>query len=329
MVMMAVVTIIHFQSPQVIRLHVHHDLTNTEIAHQIEIILQEYSDEKQTNIHIDFSMFGTNENINPDVHILRQFPENPSGYTETPIAWSGRLWMLGIHTDALQILGSESPQLSSKLQQGDINLAEFETAMQILFSKDITPITLGNSHGWPYVLWLQFVTASMHGGFAAQTFPFVESLPESVIAAKDKLTSWRELGYFNQDVWTRGWAAGLAPLTDGSAALTILNETMLTALPPQHRAEIVFVPFPNESSIPWTIGSAHYLGVLRSSRNKRQAQSLVTHLTSPEITARLSRITGRPFFAWQAQDTSTNVLDAWIDRANTPELNALARWAVD
>ncbi|TVQ27538.1 MAG: hypothetical protein EA383_02375 [Spirochaetaceae bacterium] len=307
---------------------IRHDLMNTDVVHQIGRVLQDYADTNQ--ITIDFDRIDPDAGRSADVRILHHFPNDIAAYVEPPTAWSGQLWALGVHSSALGLLEQDQPQLAQGLLQGTLDIDAFETVLHVLHGHGIAPITLGNSHGWPYLLWVQFVTAAVHGSSSVQTFPHAESMPETIEASRQRLSSWREREWFHLGAWPRGWAAGLTPLMDGSAAFSIMNETMLTALPPQNRRNMIFVPFPGSATNdPWTVGSVHYLGVLTEASNRRTARALITYLRTADVTTRLSETTGRPFFSWDTGETPPQILDAWIDRANTPELNALARWAVE
>ncbi len=135
----------------------------------------------------------------------------------------------------------------------------------------------------------------------------------------------------NPDTFSRGWVAGLEPIAYGNAAFAIMNDTQLTAIPPALRRDLVFLPFPGSvQSESWLIGSVHFLAIPETSRKQRAANALRDYLSGEEVTTRLSGSTGRPFFSWAVYEgTPPEVLDAWISRANTPELHALARWAVD
>ena len=307
---------------------IQHDLQNENIVQEIKNAILSYT--ATSNTSVSLTPLTTNGE-SADIHILQSFPETTDKYTGALVPWSGRLWTLAIHRSSLDLLDVKVPELALRLREGTLDTDSLDTVLATLATNNIHPITLGNSHGWPFLLWLQFVTAAQHGPAAAREFPHTEAIPQSVMDAHSRLAFWRDNNWFNPETWNRGWAAGLEPLIDGTAAFAILNDTLLSALPPQHRSSMIFVPFPGGTgSDAWTVGSAHYLALLQGSRRQQSAaRSILEHLTSPEVTARLSRATGRPFFAWQSQDDPAMVLDAWIDRANTPELQALARWAVN
>jgi ABC-type glycerol-3-phosphate transport system substrate-binding protein len=253
-----------------------------------------------------------------DVGLTANYPADDSEWTFPLTPWSGSLWVLAARRDRLEALNAPE---TAALRAGTLEPQGFVKVLEKVKAKGAAPITLGNRHLWPFVLWLQMWSAATQGPQAA----FPEPPYATVKSAMDELRRWRTLGWFEEGAWPQGWAQGLGPLQDGQAVFALMNESQLTALRPATRAALEFLPFPRRASDgPWSLGSAHFLAVSAKTAHPDEAKQLVQFLTSPGVTERLAQITGRPFFAWKAQGKAPTVLPDWSSRANDPAFRALA-----
>lgn len=277
--------------------------------------------------------------------ILRSGPPGEGGkpFIETPTVWTGTLWLLAARQDVLQGLGSSLPAELAALRAGQSTPEQFIRILTTAKASGLSPITLGNSHRWPFILWLQHWAAAKAGPSTASALPAVPpgwqrgdpGAPDPwqrLRPAFEELVSWKNQGWFDQSVWNEGWARGLQPLSNGRALFALISAEQLTALEPSVRSRLEYLRFPTRSGdAVWTIGSASYLGLgpgLREApgAKKDAARLLIRYLSSPGVTGRLSELTGKPFFAWDAATgRSPQVLAAWSDAALSPAYEALAR----
>jgi ABC-type glycerol-3-phosphate transport system substrate-binding protein len=253
-----------------------------------------------------------------DVGLTANYPVDGSAWTFPLTPWSGNLWVLAARRDRLDALNASE---TAALRAGTLEPQGFVKLLEKAKAKGPAPITLGNRHLWPFVLWLQMWSAATQGPNGA----FPQPPYAAVKTTMDELHRWRSLGWFDQSAWPQGWAQGLGPLQDGQAVFALMNESQLTALKPATRAALEFLPFPHRASDgPWNLGNAHFLAVSAKTAHPEEAKRLVQFLTSPGVTERLAELTGRPFFAWKAQGQAPTVLPDWSSRANDPEFRALA-----
>jgi hypothetical protein len=242
-------------------------------------------------------------------------------------------------------LAKTMPDAVASLRSGTMDPAGFESMLAAVHGQGLSPITLGNSHGWPFVLWLEFWAAATIGPDTAGSMPPLGASPyPSISSAIADLRRWRSLGWFDTAAWPAGWAQGLAPLDEGTAVFAILGEAHFTALSPATRELLEFLPFPRRAgSAPWTVGSAMFLAIPAGDgvetggwmdRGDSMARivaagTLVRYLSSPGVSGRLAKATGLPFFAWNPESgRAPIVIGAWYDMVNTPDFQALAEFLV-
>lgn len=270
----------------------------------------------------------------PAADVLTATGPAPAGaqiWAAPPVPWSGSLWVLAARRDLLERAEDLAAPVKA-LREGSLTPSGFEELLRGFKDRGLTPLTLGNSHRWPFLLWLQHWSAATVGPEA------VDSLPSGVMErdrawmeklrpAHETLSAWKARGWFDEAAWKEGWAAGLEPLADGRAVFALLSAPLLSALPAPARQELEFLPFPGSRGAPaggWSIGSVYALGVSGSSVHPQEAALLVRYLTSPGVTRVLSRRLGRPFFAWDpATGLLPRVVPDWYGAVNTSQMRAL------
>lgn len=277
--------------------------------------------------------------------IIRAGPPGEGGrpFVEAPTVWTGTLWLLAARQDILQTMAEAMPVEVTALRSGQATPEQFQRILEAAKAAGLSPITLGNSHRWPFILWLQHWAAASAGPVAASSLPAIPAGWQSsgsgtvdpwqtIRPAFEELKNWRALGWFDDAVWNEGWARGLQPLASGQALFALISAGQLSALEPAVRSRLEYLRFPARPGDPaWTIGSASYLGLgpgLEGSppAKKEAAGLLIRYLSSPGVTQRLGELTGKPFFAWDAATgRSPLVLAAWPDAALSPSYEALAR----
>jgi len=255
-----------------------------------------------------------------------------------PTSWTGSTWVLAARRSAIAKLPGEAAAIAS-LREGSLNPADFAALLGRVRASGLSPLTLGNSHGWPFLLWLQHWAAATLGPEAATGLPRPDAPDDDpwltrLAPAYAELASWKAKGWFDMSVWKEAWARGLVPLREGKALFALISPPLFSALDGATRAELEFFPFPGSraaaggaSGTPaWTIGTVWSLGVAASSAHPREASTLLAYLTSPGVTAILSKRLGRPFFAWKTKPgDAPRVLPDWYGAANTPELERLTK----
>jgi hypothetical protein len=254
------------------------------------------------------------------------------------LPWSGAVWSLAARKEALDRASASLPAEVEALRQGKASPEEFRRLLDFFTAEGKAPITLGNSHHWPYLLWLQHWVAALSGPESARAIPLRPGEdPEAgqdpyaaLRPAMAELRAWREAGYFNADAWKEGWARGLLPLAQGEAVFALVSDEYLAPITPEARKSLLFLPFPRRTEDgPWTIGSATYLGLLRGRTAPEAGELLLRFLSSPGITEELSRLTGKPYFSWDPKSGKVpEVIPAWLEAAATQEFDALSRAAL-
>ena len=240
----------------------------------------------------------------PDVAILNQYPDSPQTWVLPLTPWSGSLWVLAARKPGLERLAQEDAASVAALRKGTLSAAGLEKLLAQAKAWGPAPLTLGNSHGWPYLLWVQAWTASTEGPGAAQVPP-----ADLSGAAARQVGQWRAAGWFDAQAWPLGWAQGLGPLVQGKATFALLSAPLLSALPPAARGDLEYLPLPKrEADPPWSLGRIQLLGVRALGPHLEDAKLLGIYLSSPGVTARLSQATGRPFFAWNQDSGKTPVV---------------------
>jgi ABC-type glycerol-3-phosphate transport system substrate-binding protein len=153
------------------------------------------------------------------------------------------------------------------------------------------------------------------------------SASADVSAAFAELAAWKKRGWFASGLWNEGWAKGLAPLANGTAAFALVNESNLSPLPPETLRRLEFLRFPRgQSDVSWTIGSAAWLAASVNTKHPEETLALLRFLSSPGVTSELTALTGRPFFAWNPETgKAPTILASWAEAALTPEYESFAR----
>ncbi|MEI8095297.1 MAG: hypothetical protein WCG80_13895 [Spirochaetales bacterium] len=262
-----------------------------------------------------------------DLALLNRYPaEDAWRFPLTP--WSGSLWVLAAGHQQLERLAAVDPQGVADLRAGKLDAPGFTALLAKAKSLGSAPLTLGNSHLWPFLLWLQVWTAATLGPDSASRLPGTLAPPYPPFTeAMAELKRWRESGWFDAQAWPLGWAQGVGPLDKGTATFALLSESLLSALSPATRATLEFLPLPHRAGDPtWNLGSAQFLAVSKTSAHSAEAERLVHFLTSPGVTTRLTQATGLPFFAWNTDNGhSPLVLPDWSTLINQPDVQALAQ----
>jgi hypothetical protein len=262
-----------------------------------------------------------------------------SPFLEPPVPWTGNLWVLAARKSYLDEAAKRHSAEVAALRAGQAAPDQFEALLADAAGAGLAPITMGNSYGWPFLLWLQHWAAATSGPSANRTIPsppvVVEDLkpgsPSDPYAALrpafGQLMAWKKKGWFDKEAWTKGWSAGLAPLVDGKAAFALDSSTHLPYAPRVKLAALEYLAFPKRAEDgPWSVGQATFLGVSATTKETEAARQLVRFLSSPGITTKLVELTGRPFFAWDPKTgKSPTVLPDWSTEGSNYPLDALAK----
>ncbi len=312
-------------SSQPVSLVFTYEIRNPSVVAAVESEIMLFKD---LNPQIDIRMVARDSfEDNEDLAVLTIYPKNIDDWSTLPAAWSGRLWVLAGRKDILEGLEGEAADLALALAEGRLEPPSFELLLSHLQDLGYSPITLGNSHRWPYMLWLQFLSAATLGPEEVLVLPSAEAFDGSKLEeVAGTLQRWRAEGWFHEQSWNLGWAQGLGPLDRREAVFALLSETQLTALSPETRAKLAFYRFPRLHDQPdWSIGSAHYLALSKRTRNASAAKLLFEYLVDPGTTSRLSAATGRPFFSWDTPAVEAPiVINSWSTLANTLDFQDIA-----
>ncbi len=244
-------------------------------------------------------------------------------WADPPSPWTGNLWFLAARSDVLKKIEAGLPGEVAALRSGACTPDQFRAILEAAAKTGIAPLTLGNSHKWPFVLLLEHWTAATAGPAAVASLPGPEDA--ATAAAYDELMRWKGLGWFAPGLWAEGWAKGLLPLDRGEAAFALVSAEYLSPIPPQRRNRLEFLAFPHRSEDPaWSVGSAVWIGVSASTPAPEAARLLVRYLTSPGVTDTLTKLTGQPFFSWDAKSGEMPAVSPnWTLADQSPEYRAL------
>jgi len=249
----------------------------------------------------------------------------------TPVPWSGPVWTLAARKDLLDTAAKALPSEINALRSGNATPDMFRSILAWFRQSGIAPITLGNSHRWPFMLWLQHWAAATVDTIAVSAIPAANLDGTDPYAALrpafEELKSWRKLGYFELSSWNEGWARGLLPLVEGRSAFALVSLDYLSPIPEDKRGDLEFLPFPRaQTDAPWSIGSATYLGLVPGTAEPEAASLLLRFLSSPGATEELTRITGKPFFAWNAKSGEFRVVvPSWLEASATQEFDMMSK----
>ena len=256
-----------------------------------------------------------------------------AAFSGNPVPWTGAVWLLAGRKDILDAAAKDLEMEVRSLREGKSTPETFEKLLSWIADQGWSPITLGNSHRWPFLLWLEHWSAAVSGTQTVNPFP----LPGIDLTGKDsyallkpaynQLMEWKTRGWFAPGMWKEGWARGLTPLDQGKAAFALVSQEYLSPIQPENLSKLEFLPFPrSEGSLPWSVGSATFLMVKNSPMNLKEAELLVHFLTSPGITQELTKLTGKPFFSWKTDDKEIPlVIPSWADAAMTKEYENLSK----
>lgn len=276
-----------------------------------------------------------NQTVDVLAGLAYQFPsQTVSGASNNEyslVPWSGQVWTLAARRSAVDAAARELESQVKALRAGSATPDDFRLLLDWFGRQNISPITLGNSHKWPFLLWLQHWAAATAGPSTVVTLPKLAESSNgyaSLRPAFEELKEWRNRGWFYLPVWEEGWARGLMPLNEGKAVFALVSAAYLSPIPESSRADLEFLPFPRRrQDAAWSVGSATYLGVLPGASSVEAAALLVRFLTSPGVTAELTRDNGLPYFAWDPKTFGLPmVIPSWLETAATAEFDALARF---
>lgn len=252
--------------------------------------------------------------------------------------WYGSRWSLAVNSTWLAGAETRLPAAAAALRSGTASAAEFKLLLHDAKEAGLDPIAIGNSHGWPWLMWLQHWAAAIGGPEAAAS----DADEVSVQAAYEELKRWADAGYFASSTMALSWVEGLSPLAAGRAAMALLGPGNITSFPPAARAGLAILPFPRgDAEAAWSIGSGGMLGLgpaqakavgapQVSKARSAAAERLSTYLRSRGVTSRLAAATGLPFYADEDRPATGNAsagsfIPAWLGLAGTPAWDRLLR----
>lgn len=254
--------------------------------------------------------------------------------------WYGSSWSLAVNGAWLAGAEARHPTAAAALRAGTANAADFELLLRDAKGAGLDPIAIGNSHGWPWLMWLQHWAAAIGGPEAAAR----GADDVAVHAAYEELRRWADGGYFARSTMALSWVEGLSPLAAGRAAMALLGPGNITAFSPAARAGLAILPFPRgDAEAAWSIGSGGMLGLGLgldqaqtggwppiSKARSAAAKRLLGFLGSHGVTARMAAATGLQFYAVEDKPAARNApagsfIPAWLGLAGTPDWDRLMR----
>lgn len=265
-------------------------------------------------------------------------PAGSSPFAGAATLWYGSSWSLAVNGAWLAGAEARHPTAAAALRAGTANAADFELLLRDAKGAGLDPIAIGNSHGWPWLMWLQHWAAAT-GGPRAATWGADEA---AVQAAYGELKRWADAGYFASSTMALSWVEGLSPLAAGRAAMALLGPGNVTAFSPAARAGLTILPFPRgNAEAAWSIGSGGLLGLgpaqakaagapLVSKARSAAAERLSTYLRSRGVTSRMAAATGLQFNAVDDKPAAGNAqtgsfIPAWLGLAGTQAWDKLLR----
>ena len=301
-------------------LHFNNTMFRNEEVKAMEGVLQRFRS-LYPEIQLNFS---SNESQPSDILILSNPLDLNKSWMDTPTPWTGDLWVLAANREHLKSLDTEAQAAVKPLREGKGTPEDFILLLEALKRKGYTPLTLGNSHGWPFIVWLQHWTAARFGPEKARTIPNNGESPELDLAFQE-LATWKEKGWFALEPWNEGWARGLRWLNDGKASLALVSAQHWGPIEASNRSKFEYLAFPrNPDQNLWSVGSVSFLAINPQTRHPEAARLLVRFLSSPGITSELSQATNRPYFSWDSQTKmSPDILPSWADAALSPSYESL------
>jgi len=133
-----------------------------------------------------------------------------------PVPWSGPVWVLAARSEILDSAAKSLPDQVAALRADRASPSDFKAVLQAVAELGVAPITLGNSHRWPYLLWIQHWAAATAGPAAANRIPPPNDgsdadLYAALRPAFSELAEWRGSGWFEPSAWNEGWLKDSCP----------------------------------------------------------------------------------------------------------------------
>ncbi len=311
-----------------------HDIDDNVMVRALNTVLTSFSSlypKISTQLRYNSGVADPQAFANADVIISSHGTTTKNEFLSAATPWSGTLWVLAARTDYLNAAAERQKEAVAALRGGKATPEQFELLLGDAAKEGYTPIAIGNSHRWPFLLWLQLWTAAQKGPKAAETLPPPahgdSSDPYSAFRSPyEELLRWKANGWFATSTWTLGWAKGLSLLDKGEAVFGLVSDQHLAAISPKGRSELEYLPFPRRpSDEAWSVGNATFIGVATAVKEKKSAELLVKYLSSPGVTQRLAGMVAKPFFAWKPDTGKTSlVLKDWAVSSLSPGYEAFA-----
>lgn len=231
----------------------------------------------------------------------------------TPMRWTGDSWNLAVNPE-------EIPQDALESLQNDPDLEDFQWILQRIQEEGKVPLSLGNSHLWPLTVWSQHIILSLNSQGGTSTLPDLSKDDPYRLQSWKILKDWKAHGFFLESTLDEGWARGISAFSQGNAAMVLMSGSMITAIEPEKRAAMLFLPFPqNHDEDSWVIGTGLSLIQNLDSLALEEAQILQDFLCSPGITQSLTDELNQLFYA--SEDSSAErYIPSWSTLANSPEM---------
>ncbi len=236
--------------------------------------------------------------------------EFPFRYSE-PKRWMGTGWTLAVNRSLIP------DEILASIESAE-TMDELEKSLDLLKEQGMTPLSVGNSHLWPLILWSQHIMISLNDG-DTDYIPGSDTDNIPYVNSWEILQRWKRKGFFLEETWNEGWPRGVAAMAQGKAAMTLLYDKMLTPIPPEVRSDIEFIKFPQGNRKSWLIGAGVSLVVNQDSPAASEAAEFRNFLKNPAtceyLTYRLQR-----FFYSQDDDAFAQHIASWQELSNTREM---------
>lgn len=228
----------------------------------------------------------------------------------SPVHWIGEKWYLAVNKD----LVGES--ISADFTE-PMDLEDFSGLLEYLSDTGITPISVGNSHRWPLIMWEQHLESALSGKGESGQPNLNEEFSDAREDSWDLLRLWKEKGYFLEETWREGWAAGIRSVSDDKAAMALISDRMVSSVPPGKREKLLLLRFPGSSGgNRWSIGTGQSLIVRKGIDGEKESLALLEYLTSDAVADILTEESGSTFHS--AEDSSDiRFIASWDSLANT------------
>lgn len=231
--------------------------------------------------------------------------------------WTGDLWTLIVNPQLLD------PQSLEDLAEGT-DMDGFTEILQKVFEKGISPLSVGNSHNWPLVIWEQHLEATLSNKPDSIEEPDLEYFSQIRSDTWDLLRFWNDSGYFLDEVWDAGWARGLAAVIEGKAAMALMSGSMFSTIPADLRENYLYLPFPRSGKAQWAIGSGSSLILNDGSEVKSESEKILNYLTSEAVAQILTDELNTMFYS-SANSSTELYIPSWELMANSEEMREFGR----